>query len=366
MATVDYTSSLISKAATAQFTNPTTDPATCDFSLIASSDCEDAGTGSLALDISGASRDVSPDVGAWEFTVSGTTYEVTSTFAVTQTVTDLGQAIADGIVSLTTQVDDSDGGDALALTGVSLSSIATTSNSASATTVGSTTLANTLNLLNGGDALASGILSIPTTLNITPDASATALTTLPFPSVFNLSFLSFISIEVSAQLSTTSGLTASGQAIGSGGINLNITQDAVVSAIASSVATMLLANSQTIAATATAIISDSLSLGNTLATSNIGTLVVDGTITLPATLSNLAGGQANTEASSAIAAQVGLSIIAQAAASAGITIASVSSIMTQGTLVVVGVVTPEGRTINISIDSRIVLVATQDRIINIT
>jgi hypothetical protein len=68
-ATVDFTGSAVSKAGSAQFTNVTVGSE--DFSLKAGAFLIDFGTGALATDIIGATRDGSPDVGAFEFVAEG-------------------------------------------------------------------------------------------------------------------------------------------------------------------------------------------------------------------------------------------------------------------------------------------------------
>jgi len=73
----DYTSSLASLVAANEFTNPSLSDTDMDFSLLSGSNLRDAGTGSFATDISGASRDVSPDIGAFEFVAGGATYTLT-------------------------------------------------------------------------------------------------------------------------------------------------------------------------------------------------------------------------------------------------------------------------------------------------
>tara|TARA_R110000772_G_C13310276_1_gene440141 strand:- start:2240 stop:3394 length:1155 start_codon:yes stop_codon:yes gene_type:complete len=70
-ATTDYTTSLISKATADQFTNPTVDTATCDFSLKSGNALEDAGaTLTYADDITNTTRAGTWDIGAYE-TVAG-------------------------------------------------------------------------------------------------------------------------------------------------------------------------------------------------------------------------------------------------------------------------------------------------------
>jgi hypothetical protein len=64
-ATVDFTGSAVSKAGSGLFTNVTVGSE--DFSLKAGAFLIDFGTGALATDIIGATRDGSPDVGAFEF-----------------------------------------------------------------------------------------------------------------------------------------------------------------------------------------------------------------------------------------------------------------------------------------------------------
>jgi len=73
----DYTSSLASLVAANEFTNPSLSDTDMDFSLLSGSNLRDAGTGSFATDIAGASRDVSPDIGAFEFVAGGATYTLT-------------------------------------------------------------------------------------------------------------------------------------------------------------------------------------------------------------------------------------------------------------------------------------------------
>ena len=68
-ATTDFTGSAVSKAGSDQFTNVTVGSE--DFSLKAGAFLIDFGTGALATDIIGATRDGSPDVGAFEFVAEG-------------------------------------------------------------------------------------------------------------------------------------------------------------------------------------------------------------------------------------------------------------------------------------------------------
>lgn len=84
-ASVDYTSSLTSKAAADQFTNPSISDSTMDFTLKATADLINAGTGSYATDIAGNARSGTVDIGAFEF-VGPSTYEVAASFNIANTL----------------------------------------------------------------------------------------------------------------------------------------------------------------------------------------------------------------------------------------------------------------------------------------
>lgn len=80
-ASTDYTSSLTSKSATNQFTSPSISDSTMDFTLKATADLVDNGTGSYATDIAGNTRSGTVDIGAFEYISGGTTHEVAAAFS---------------------------------------------------------------------------------------------------------------------------------------------------------------------------------------------------------------------------------------------------------------------------------------------
>lgn len=77
-ASTDYTSSLTSKSAANQFTNPSISDSTMDFTLKATADLVDNGTGSVAQDISDTNRSGTVDIGAFEYISGGATYTLTA------------------------------------------------------------------------------------------------------------------------------------------------------------------------------------------------------------------------------------------------------------------------------------------------
>ena len=108
-----------------------------------------------------------------------------------------------------------------------------------------------------------------------------------------------------------------------------------------------------------------LTLSQNLSTSRLGQANAQGPVILSNTLATIDGGGANSQSVLSLNNILSISILAEALASAGISLNMVESIITNGTLVSITVTTPEGRTVIIGVEIRTEIIPNEDRTVRI-
>lgn len=216
-------------------------------------------------------------------------------------------------------------------------------------------------LTQTGAAQALGGLTLSQSVGCIDSGGAQALTAQTYSNSFGFTASAIIAFFVGVTFNSTMGQTHQGTATGQGSINLGATLDKTISALAQTLAQITLSTSNGLASASGQTLSDSISLGVNAGVSNLGSFVFGGSITLSQSLADQVNAAAQASAGLNLGAQIGLSVIAQAAAQAGITLNQVVSVVNTGTTTIFGITTPDGRVYTVEIDTRTLTILAESR-----
>lgn len=216
-------------------------------------------------------------------------------------------------------------------------------------------------LTQAGTAQAVGGLTLSQSVGCSDTGGAQALAAQTYSNSFGFTASAIIAFFVDVTFNSTMGQTHQGTATGRGTINLGATLDHTISAIAQTLAQVTLSTSNGLVSASGQALSDSISLGISQGLSHLGLVTFGGSITLSKTLADQVNAVAQANAALNLGAQVGLSVLAQAAAQAGITLSQVVSVVNTGSITIFGITTPDGRVYTIEIDTRTLTILAESR-----
>lgn len=281
----------------------------------------------------------------------------TATLSHIETITPTSTITAEATLTLGAGVTISTGATAVADASLTLAEIlAVTQITGQAVDV-DTTLASTYTIAEAAIAAAQATLAIAHTQTLIPSASATAGASLSLAQILTTAQGIGQYIDVDITLVQSLEFTDAAQAVAGAALTLPKIVGVSQSAAATTAASLSLAYQVALTSTTGGTVSATLALAIQQGISATVTLDYNASLALAQIHATAQSAQANTDAALTLNHNLSLVLLAQAITEAGLTLSSIQSITHTATAIIIGLITPDGRTVIIAFDDRTTVIA---------